>query len=439
MTRDGLRTFLFTLLILAIAFLSYSIGAMSAERDFRISRLFGNANVDLIKRVLVLIDKNYVSQILDEKELVYGAIEGIIGRLREEPYKDSYSAFLEPAAWRNLSAATEGSYSGVGIVIGLDPERQIPIISYVFEGTPAQTAGIKERDYIVRVDGESTTGETLNESARRILGEEGTEVTLSIMREGWENPKDFKMKRTRVEIPSVVDVKLLSAEIGYLRISSFGVKTAEEVKEAISSLQGKGAKGIVLDLRYNPGGLLTSAVSVADVFLGEGKIVTVRQKGREDVTISAENDQDDVDLPIVILVNEGSASASEVFAGALQDNGRARLVGTKTFGKGSVQEVFELGNDGSALSLVVGSYLTPTGHDLNQEPLSPDVEASMDVIKKRVPEIAKEQDKLAELSTTYSQLNAELYTRFYEAQVETARQVAEEAVQATKDEGRASM
>ncbi len=426
MTRESIKTLFFSILVLGIAFLSYSIGAMSAEKGSVVKLWFGSKDLRLIEDTLRLIRDNYVKPIEDEKEFIYSALQGLVGRLREKPYNDKYSTFLEPIAWRTLSATAEGGYSGIGVVLGLDPARNLPVIASVFENTPAFSAGLKERDFILEVDGKTTENSVLDQIARQIMGEPGTEVTLSILREGWTEPKKVTLKRAKVELPSVSEKRMLDKNVGYFRVSFFGVKTAEEVKSAVGTLLKKGAKSLVIDLRYNPGGLLESAVEVADLFLTEGAIVSVKQKGRKDTTIFAEVDEDDLDIPLAILTNEYSASASEVFAGALQDNGRAKIVGTHTFGKGSVQEVYELENGQSALSLTVGSYLTPKGKNLNEEPLSPDIIADMDTLAKSFPEIRIKQEELKKETERQSELIMELSEQYSNAQVEKAKIVAQD-------------
>jgi len=424
MPKEGFRTLLFSLLVIAIAFLSYSIGAMSAEGRSPLRVFLTSRDLAIVEKTLALIESRYVKPVEDEKEFIYGAVQGLVERLRREPYNDRYSAFLDPVMWRSLSAATQGSYSGVGIVIGLDPDKNLPVISSVFENTPAALGGLKERDLILSVDNESTENKSLDEVAKKILGKEGTQVTLTILREGWNQPRAFTLTRKQVEVKSVLDEKLLAEDIGYFRIASFGLKTYEETKTAIEDLLSKGAKSLIIDLRYNPGGLLDSAVKIADLFLSKGVIVKVEQRGEEPVLFTANSEDEDLELPVVILVNRYSASASEVLAAALRDNQRAKIVGEDTFGKGTVQEVYELEKDGVALSLTVGRYLTPSGHDLSEKPISPDIRTTLDELKKDYPSIAKKQEQIKTLSDKQAELAAELFKEYSDAQLEISKKLA---------------
>ena len=424
MTKESSKTIVFCLLVIAIALLSYFIGSMNAEGSSPLKAFLPSRDLAIVERTLALIESRYVKPVGDKKEFIYGAVQGIMERLRREPYNDIYSAFLDPVMWRSLSATTQGSYSGVGIVIGLDPDKNLPVIASVFENTPASFGGLKERDLILSVDNESTENKSLDEVAKKILGKEGTEVTLTILREGWNEPRAFKLIRKQVEVKSVLDEKILDEDIGYFRIASFGLKTYDETKSAIEHLLSKGAKSLIIDLRYNPGGLLDSAVKIADLFLSKGLIVKVEQRDKEPVLFNANPEDDDFDLPVVVLVNRYSASASEVFAAALRDNGRAKIVGEDTFGKGTVQEVYELEEDGVALSLTVGRYLTPSGHDLSEKPISPDVRTTLDELKKDYPSINKKQEQIKILSDKQAELAAELFKEYSAAQLELSMQLA---------------
>lgn len=432
MLKHFLRNIVFLVLILVVASLSYSIGAFSASKGSGVA-LIGSGRISLLENVISTIKKHYIKPIKDDELLIYGGVDGIVKSLRKEPYNDRHSTFLEPASWRNLTAATEGSYTGVGILVGIDPESEIPVIAYVFPETPAERSGLLARDLIVSIDGESTADMVLDEVANRIVGKEGTFVVLSILREGWEEPREFRIKRAKVKIHTVIDEKMLPGNVGYFRVSTFGLKTAEEVRQAIQRLKQKGAKALVIDLRYNPGGLLESAVSVADIFLSEGVIVSVEQKGKERQVFEAHKAEDDEKLPLVLLVNEYSASASEVLAGAIKDNGRGILVGTKTFGKGSVQEVFELDGGKAAIALTVGRYLTPSGHDLNEKPLSPDVDASLEKVAKDFPQVGKKKKELEAHTEIQARLSQEAFEAYFQAQEEMGRRLAESYSKNTLD------
>ncbi len=426
MGKEGLKTVIFVILILGVAFLSYSIGAISNGEAYSLKSVRSDEpTLALVEDTLGLLRTSYAYEINDYGELIYGAVEGIIQKLRGEPYNDLHSAFLEPTLWENLSVATRGTYTGVGIVIGIDPEKRVPVITSVFPGSPAGKSGLTARDLIVAVDGIPTLDMQLDEVASTIMGEEGTKVTLSILREGWEEPKDFVLTRARVEVRSVTDIKMVDEGVGYFRINTFGERTEQEVREAVDELVSMGARSLILDLRNNPGGLFESAVRIADMFLSAGKIVTIEQKGKEPETYYADEDPDDISIPLVVMVNRYSASAAEILSAALKDNNRAVLVGNRTYGKASVQEVFPLQNGKVALSLTVGRYLTPKGQDLSREPLEPDIKADLENLQKVDARIKKKSDELAKKAEEQALLYNELVSLIDEVQLEVATKIAE--------------
>ena len=302
----------------------------------------------------------------NNKEAAYKAIREMLGKL-----EDPYTRFMDPEEFQNMRIDTSGELTGVGIQIAKDEKSDRLVVISPIEDTPASEAGILAQDLIVKIDGTDTKGMDVNDAVKLIRGERGSQVTLTIERNG--QAQDYAITRERIEIhpvrASVRDSEL--GKIGYIRLTTFNEHAAKDMEKAIEEQEKAGVVGYVLDLRSNPGGLLYSSINIARMWLDEGTIVsTVDRKGLSDRE-SAKN-KALTDKPLVVLVNEGSASASEILSGALQDNKRATLLGTKTFGKGLVQSVRPLG-DGSGLAVTIAKYLTPSGRDINKEGIPPDV------------------------------------------------------------------
>ncbi|WP_115121477.1 S41 family peptidase [Synechococcus sp. UW105] len=301
----------------------------------------------------------------------YEAIRGMLASL-----DDPYTRFLDPKEFKEMQIETSGELMGVGIQISLDKDTKEIVVVSPIEGTPASRAGVQPKDVIVSIDGRSTKGMTTEDAVKLIRGKEGTEVTLGLRRKG--EVIALPMVRARIEIHAV-DSQLNTSpggeKVGYIRLKQFNANAAKEMRAAIRKLEAEGASGYVLDLRSNPGGLLEASVDIARQWLDEGTIVSTKTRnGIQDVrraTGSALTQR-----PVVVLVNEGSASASEILSGALQDNHRAQLVGQKTFGKGLVQSVRGLA-DGSGLTVTIAKYLTPNGTDIHKNGIRPDVTVEM--------------------------------------------------------------
>ncbi|NVM20649.1 MAG: S41 family peptidase [Desulfobacterales bacterium] len=315
--------------------------------------------------VLDIIEKNYVDHV-DSKKLVHGAIQGMLKSL------DPHSSFLSPEVFKELQIDTRGEFSGIGIVITMQNDM-VTVISPI-EGSPAHKAGIKPGDQIVKVDGEETKDLKLWEAVKKMRGKKGTKVLITVRRKGLAELKDFPIIRDVIPLESVRSF-VLKPGYGYLRITNFRDRTLTDTKKALKKLDSSETplKGLILDLRDNPGGLLDQAIKVADIFLDKGSIVSI--KGRSSAhckTFSAHRDETKHHYPIVLLINEGSASASEIVAGALQDHGRALVMGVTSFGKGSVQAVEPL-RDGSGLKLTIARYYTPKGHTIQAKGIIPDV------------------------------------------------------------------
>ena len=322
-------------------------------------------SLELLTEVLRQIEKNYVEP-QDDQKLVQGAIKGMVQSL------DPHSSFLSKDEHQDLLSETKGSFSGIGIEITVR-DNVLTVVSPI-EGSPANKAGIQAGDKIIKIDGKVAADMTLPEAVKSIRGEKGTKVTLTVMREGAEKPLEFTVIRDVIPIRSVRST-VLSPKIAYVRISNFQSKTTNDLSAELEKLEnGRKLEGLILDLRNNPGGLLSQAIDVSDLFLDSGVIVST--KGREssqDMKASAHKKKTDRTYPIIVLVNGGSASAAEIVAGALQDNKRALILGTKTFGKGSVQTIIPL-SDGSGLRLTTAMYYTPSGRSIQANGIVPDVE-----------------------------------------------------------------
>ncbi|MDI6776655.1 MAG: S41 family peptidase [Syntrophales bacterium] len=322
-------------------------------------------NLKIFNEILDMVEKNYVEDI-DSKTLIQGAINGMLRSL------DPHSAFMTADMYRELEVETRGGFGGIGIEITI--LKDVLTVVSPIEDTPAFHAGIKAGDQIIKIDGVSTKDITIMEAVKKLRGPKDTKVTITILRENMPLPKDFMITRADIKIKSVKS-RIVDDHIAYLRISSFQERTVEEVKKAIQEVNREGSplKGLVLDMRYNPGGLYTQAVEVSDVFLKSGVIVSARGRVKNvESRFMAKDDGDEPTYPIIILVNEGTASAAEIVSGALQDNGRALILGTQTFGKGSVQTVIPL-EDGSALKLTTAKYYTPKGRSIQAEGITPDI------------------------------------------------------------------
>jgi carboxyl-terminal processing protease len=318
----------------------------------------------LFTEVLSIVQNQYVDEV-PPKELIYSAIKGTLRGL------DPHSSFLDPESYREMQVETSGSFGGLGIEIALRDD--VLTVVAPIEGTPAHRAGLQPGDRIVKIDGLGTKDMQLADAVKRMRGRPGTKVTISVVREGWVDPKDIDIVREQIRVQSV-RTHDLGQGIAYLRLRQFQEQTAHDVETAMDKFVKNGAKALVLDLRNNPGGLLTAAVEVSEKFLDDGKLV-VYTEGRvrnQNMRFAAHAKKPYQQLPMVVLVNQGSASASEIVAGALQDYGRAVIVGTQTFGKGSVQTIIPL-SDGSGLRLTTAKYFTPKGRSIHGKGIAPDI------------------------------------------------------------------
>lgn len=354
-----MRKTLLTSLLAAIALCAYGAQTADAATENKYDSL------KRFSQVLDLVEKFYVKEV-PRKDAIDGAIKGMLQSL------DPHSTFMTPEDFKRLQETTAGEFFGIGIEMATDNDQLVVVTP--IEDTPADKAGLKSGDIILAVDGKPTMEMSSQEAATMIRGAKGTPVELTILPKGANAPRTVKLIRDAIPLLSV-KARDLGDGYHWLRLTRFSDRSTEELTEALENIRKKGdIKGIVLDLRNNPGGPLEQAINVSDIFLDGGSIVSIkgRQAGLNE-EYRAKKDKDDVMAPMVILVNAGSASAAEIVAGALRDNKRALLVGERTFGKGSVQNVIPM-NDGAGLKLTVAFYYTPDGRSIQAEGIQPDFE-----------------------------------------------------------------
>lgn len=332
-------------------------------------------------KVLDLIQRNYVEEVEGE-ELTTKAIEGMLRGL------DPYSAYLSPQRYRDLEIGTSGEFGGVGMEV-TTKNGLLEVITPI-EGGPAEKAGIKPKDLIIEIEGKTTKDMVVQEAVNLLRGPKGSPVNITIEREGEPNPIKITLIRDKITIKSVKQ-KLLDNQIGYIKLSQFQEESSQELRTALLELEsqnGKDLRGVILDLRNNPGGLLGEAIEVVDEFMDQGLIVSVRGRSEDQTReFYATKDGNFQQYPIVVIVNEGSASASEVVAEALQDSKRATILGTNTFGKGSVQTIIRL-EDGSGLKLTTAKFYAPSGRSISEVGVTPDVIVENDNTKDKQLETA---------------------------------------------------
>lgn len=373
----GSRWFLFLAVLVLAVFLGGGFMLVSGYKHF------GN----LIK-VISLVRTNYL-QPVDTSTLVDGAIKGIVNSLG-----DPYSVYLEPKTFNQLQELIKGSFGGLGILVGVK-DQYLGVVR-VFQGTPAAREGILNGDVITGIDDRDVRGVDLETAVQLLRGPVGSKVTLTVKREGALEPLKFNLIREEISVPTVEGRVIPDTAIGYVAISQFSEKTAGEMKDTLERLRSAKIKGLILDLRDNPGGELKAAVDVAKNFIPKGPIVYIDFRvGRDE---EYRSDGNAWRLPLVVLINGNSASAAEILAGAVKDTGAGILIGSKTFGKGVVQTVFPLEN-GAALKLTTARYLTPSRNDINEKGILPDVVISqpenqaVDIQLQKALEIAREKSK----------------------------------------------
>jgi carboxyl-terminal processing protease len=347
----------FTIAVSGIVVGRWSVALVNAEVE-------GYETIKTFTEALSIVKKNYVEE-TKTKDLVYGAIKGMVNSL------DPHSGFMNPEAYKEMQVDTKGEFGGLGIQIGIK-DNVLTVIAPI-EDTPAYKAGIKSGDRIVKINDEITRDMGLLDAVNKMRGPKGTSVRISIMREGWKEPKEFTIVREIIKIKSVKH-RVLEQGIGYIKLTQFQEQTAADLAKALSQLAAENVNSLILDLRNDPGGLLNSAVDVTSQFLPPGKLVVyIKDRAGEKNEYRTGGNYTYYEKPsMVVLVNQGSASASEIVAGALKDWRRAVILGVQTFGKGSVQSVIPL-SDGSGLRLTTARYYTPSGTSIQSTGITPDI------------------------------------------------------------------
>ena len=358
------KKYLITIVLTAMVTVSLAMAGFMAIFGFDLKQVAGVAR---LIGVMQFVERKYVNDV-DTDTIINGAISGMVGSLG-----DPHSLYMDVEKYEKLKSQTEGSFGGVGIVMSFQEKDKV-MVSSVLEESPAQSAGILAGDQIMAVDGVSVTDYQPEETAAHIRGKEGTEVVLTIHREGAED-KDYSITRSNILFKTAAGEMIPEhPNVGYIRIASFSENTAKEFKENYDKLATEGMKGLIIDLRSNPGGLVTSCVDIANMVVPKGDVVSIIDKsGNKDVYVS---ELEETKYPIVVLIDENSASASEILAGALQDTGAATLVGNKSFGKGSVQIVLPL-LAGDAVKMTIAKYYTPSGRSIDGTGIEPDVKVEL--------------------------------------------------------------
>jgi carboxyl-terminal processing protease len=372
--------------VFAAAIFIFVSAAVSGIQQKKKTELY--RQIELLSDTLAVIQTDYVDEV-SPKDLVYGALKGMVSSL------DPYSQFMDPDTYNDLKADTEGKFGGLGIEITVS-DGLLTVVTPI-EDTPAWKAGIKSGDRIVKISGELTREMSLSDAVKRLRGKPGDAVDITILRESENKVLDFKIVRDIIKIKDIKEAKILEDGIGYIRLIEFADNMPRDFDAALENLKAQGANALILDLRNNPGGLLDAAVKVAENFIENGKLI-VYTKGRKTVQsmdYTSRLKRPVFDLPTVVIINEGSASGSEIVAGALQDYRKAIILGTKSFGKGSVQTVVPL-SDGSALKITTSKYFTPQGRQIHEKGVVPDI-----VVEEGKIELApKDKDEAAEKSKT---------------------------------------
>lgn len=366
------------LIVIAIAILfvynKHSVSFEQRPKDDSYRQL------DLFANVFSYIKSDYVEE-TKNKDLVYGAISGMVASL------DPHSQFLTPEEYAELKSDTEGKFGGLGIEITLK-DGLITIVTPI-EDTPAWNAGLKSGDRIVKINDEVTRDFSLADGVRKMRGEPGTKINLTILRESEKKLIEVSITRDIIKVKDIKKAQLLQDEIAHIRLLEFRENTADELRKVVNNLKKEGMKALIFDLRNNPGGLLTAAVETSQEFLPKESLVVFTQgrDGKNKIEFLAKEPNPETEIPLVVLINEGSASGSEIFAGALQDHKRAIILGTKSFGKGSVQTLIPL-KDGSAIKLTTSIYYTPLGRLIHKAGITPDI-----IVEFKEPPQENEKDK----------------------------------------------
>lgn len=397
---------MFKKLVLLMALITpvMAFGADKTKKEEPVEHLTDEQIYEQLKKLALVFETardNFVEE-ADEKKMLEAAMNGMLQAL------DPHSSYLSAEDFKEFNDKSLGEFGGLGIQITSD-RGAVRVISPI-DDTPAAKAGIKAGDYITHIDDEQVFDMTLNQAVKKMKGRPGTKVKLTIISEG-EEPRTITLKRAIIKVESVKAEEKSIADadedsdekIGYIRISDFGATTSKELNKALEKLEKKNVIGYVLDVRNNPGGYLTAAIDVADAFLDAGEIVSTRGKRKTDIERNFAKPGDLANgKPVVVLINHGSASASEIVAGALQDNGRALVMGSQSFGKGSVQQQKPLG-DGTAIHITIARYYTPSGRSIQNEGITPDIE----VLQSKVEVLERKESLYSEASFKNSLKNEE--------------------------------
>ena len=379
------RKFLYVILICIFSLPLNSMALAAGKKDVKSSSVKKDniyKELDLFGEALSVIQKQYVEKV-SPKDLIYGSLRGLLFSL------DPYSQFLTPDDYKELLVETRGKFGGLGIEITMR-NGLLTIVSPI-EGTPAWQAGLKPGDIIVKIDGKLTKGITLNGAVKKLRGRPGTKVKLTVLREKDRRIDEVTVTRGIIKIKDIKRASILESGVGYVRITEFRENTARDLNKALISLKREGMKALILDLRNNPGGLLNSAVDVASEFLENGKLIvyTKTRTGEEVKYRSLPMKDKFLNMPMVVMINGGSASASEIVAAALRENKRAVLLGNKSFGKACVQTIIPL-SDGSALRLTTAKYYTPLGHSIHEKGIQPDIKVVREKAEKHRENVFEE-------------------------------------------------
>ncbi|MBI3314594.1 MAG: S41 family peptidase [Candidatus Omnitrophica bacterium] len=374
------RKILLTLVFLFCA-VTWALSAGQGKEDLY-------SKVELFSYALTTIQSEYVDE-KTPKDLIYGSLKGMLSSL------DPHSQFLDPQDYKNLKTETQGKFGGLGIEITIK-DSLLTIITPI-DDTPAWRAGLKSGDRIVKIEKDLTRDMTLDDAVKKLRGDPGTDVHITILRESESLIKDFTITREIIHVQDVKDVHVIADGIGYIRLAEFREDSHKEFREGLKQLKGMGADSLIIDLRNDPGGLLNTAIKISEEFLPAGQTIVStrgRHASQDAIAKSGNTNGKFLNWPMVVLINEGSASASEIFAGAMKDNKRALIVGTKSFGKGSVQSVIPL-PDGSGLRLTTAKYFTPSGVCIHGTGITPDVVVEKDDDKDKKKEKGKDDlDKI---------------------------------------------
>ena len=371
------------IVILAVIISSYQVGLSFGKDKDELYR-----ELEIFAEGLVLIESKYVEEETAE-DLIYGAMRGIALSL------DPYSQFLTPDDYKNLLVETEGKFGGLGIEITMK-HGLLTIISPI-EDTPAWKAGIEAGDIIIKIDGEMTKDITLNGAVKQLRGDPGTKVILTVVRDESRKVEDITIVRGIIKIKDIKKPMILEDGVGYVKIGEFRESTSKDLSKALEKLDKEGLEALIIDVRNNPGGLLNSSIDISSKFLSNGEVVVSTDSRNEEKRIYRSEffGKKYLNIPIVVLVNKGSASASEILAAALRENNRAVLIGETTFGKGSVQTILPL-SDGSAMRLTTSKYYTPNGESIHEKGIEPDIIIPKENVEKTEEDVFEDLDKKKE-------------------------------------------